>query len=51
MAKKEELIVCHNCLTNVTFKKVQKLERNNFGIPHIVLVCKKCYDAASTRKR
>ena len=50
MAKKSEKIVCHNCLTNVTFKKAQKLERNNFGIPHIVLVCKKCYDAASTRK-
>jgi hypothetical protein len=50
MAKKEELIVCHNCLTNVTFKKAQRLERNNFGIPHIVLVCKKCYDAAPTRK-
>lgn len=50
MAKKEELIVCHNCLTNVTFKKAQRLKRNNFGILHIVLVCKKCYDAASTGK-
>lgn len=50
MAKKEELIVCHNCLTNVTYKKVQRLERNNFGLSHIVLVCKKCYDAASTGK-
>ena len=42
MAKASEKIVCHNCLGPMTFKTGVKVERNNFGIPHFVWICKKC---------
>ena len=42
MAKKSEKVVCHDCLGPMTFKTGVKVERNNFGIPHFVWVCKTC---------
>jgi RNase P subunit RPR2 len=42
MGKETEKIVCHNCLDTVAFKTAFRVERNNFGIPHFVWICKKC---------
>ena len=50
MIKESEKIVCHNCLDTVAFKTAVKIERNNFGIPHFVWICKKCNNETSNRK-
>jgi RNase P subunit RPR2 len=42
MAPKSEKIVCHNCLDSITYKTGVMIERNNWGIPHFIWVCKKC---------
>jgi len=44
MAEKEEKIACHNCLTIIPYKKGKSVFKNNFGIPHYVYVCDKCYN-------
>ena len=38
--QKKEL--CHDCLDSFNPKSLFSVTRNNFGIPHIVHVCKKC---------
>jgi len=43
MVKKVEKIACHSCLEIVDLKKSKELYRNNYGIPHYVMVCQKCY--------
>jgi RNase P subunit RPR2 len=42
MSKKSEKIVCHECLSPITHKTGALMERNNWGIPHFIWVCKKC---------
>ena len=42
MAKTSEKIVCHECLSPITHKTGVLMERNNWGIPHFIWVCKKC---------
>ena len=42
MAKTSEKIVCHNCLESITYKTGVKVERNKWGIPHFIWICKKC---------
>ena len=41
-SKSWEKVVCHDCLGPMTYKTGVKVERNNFGIPHFVWVCKTC---------
>lgn len=40
--KKDEKLACHSCLEIISYKKAKKVYRNNFGIPHYVMVCPKC---------
>jgi hypothetical protein len=51
VSKKSEKIVCHDCLEPTTFKTGFKVEKNQWGIPHFVWICKKCYDATTNRKK
>ena len=44
MGEKIEKLACHTCLAVITYKKAKKVHRNNFGIPHYVMVCSKCYE-------
>ena len=44
MGKKIEKLACHKCLAVITYKKAKRVYRNNFGIPHYVLMCSKCAD-------
>ena len=40
--------LCHDCLDSFDPKSLFKVTRNNFGIPHIVCVCKKMHTSPCT---